>query len=252
MSFSAILGRLAGIAGPVLGGVIITVWGFPSLFIVALIIVIFSGVPFFFLPHHERSLPVTFKGVVDWLRRKDHRNEELSFIGRYVDDFTFSLFWPVYMFLVAGTYERQGLAASLGLVFGTVMVYVAGRLFDKKHSPWLFKFGIIGTAVMWLVRGFVRSLGQLVFVEVGTNMISPFYWVTYDSLLYERARGKNEEVLTFMVARGFILFVALLLVFVFALVIAPFPWRFWAMWGLAALGVLFSSVMWEKSDSKDG
>lgn len=251
VSASAIIGRIAGISGPILGGVIITVWGFPALFIVALVIVVFSGIPFFFMHHHKQKVAPTFSSVVHWLRVKKHRNEEISFIGRHIDDTITALFWPVFMFMAAGTYERQGLAASLGLISGTAVVYLAGRIFDKKHSLRFFKMGVIGTSLMWLFKGFARSLGQLVIVEVGTSVVSPFYWVTYDSLLYERARDKGEDVLTFMVSRMFVVSVAVFLVLGFVVITAAFPWRFWALWGLAALGVLFSRAMWEKRDEEE-
>ena len=45
---SVIFGQVVAVAGPVLGGVIITIWGFPALYIVALVVAFASSVPFFF------------------------------------------------------------------------------------------------------------------------------------------------------------------------------------------------------------
>lgn len=238
--------RIASIAGPVLGGVIITIWGFSALFIIALIIVILSGVPFFFMSKHEHKISVSLVGVVEWLKNKKNRNEELSFLGRHVDSFVYALFWPVFIYMILGDFEKQGLAVSLGLVASTVVVYLAGRVFDKKHSERVFRFGVFANSAMWILRGLIKSFGQLVAVETSANAISPFYWVTFDSLVYERARDEDEEVMVFMIGRKLVVSLALFVVISVAFIVAKSSFRFWVLWVMAALGTLSTVFMWEK------
>ena len=214
VGLSAISSRFASIAGPALGGIIITIWGFSALFVLALIVVILSGIPFFFMPHHEHKLLVDIKSVIEWLKNKKHRNEELSFLGRHIDSFVYTAFWPVFVFLILGDFEKQGLVISLGLVTGIATVYLAGRVFDKKHSNKTFKFGIVFNSIIWILRGFVKSLNQLIVIEVGAKSLSPFYWVTFDSLLYERSREKDEKVMIFMIGRALVVSMAWFLVFI--------------------------------------
>jgi len=246
VGFSAISTQLAGIAGPVLGGVIITIWGFPALFIVALIVVIISGVPFFFMSKHKHEYAVKIKDVIEWLKKPKHRNEELAFLGRRVDDFVVSLFWPVFVFLVLGNFEKQGLVASLGLVASTVMVYIAGRTFDTKHSYKAYKFGVVGNSIVWIIRGFGRNLSQLLMIETGAAIVSPFYWVTFDSLLYERVRDKDENIVVFMIGRHLVVNVAMYVVLLIAFIVAKYDFRFWILWITASLGTLSTLYMWEK------
>jgi MFS family permease len=242
---SAIIGQIASVAGPALGGIIITLWGFSSLFIVALIVVIFSGIPFFFMQRHKKNSPATISSVISWLKVKEHRNEEISFLGRRIDEMTYGIFWPIFVFLIAGTYEKQGLVASLGLVASTVMVYLAGKIFDKKHSLGVYKFGVIISTFLWTIKAFIKTFSQLIFIEVSTGTLSPFYWVTYDSLLYERARDESDNVLTFMVSRMMMVSVSLFIVAGFALLVASYSWRFFGIFGLAAVGTLLTIFMWE-------
>ncbi len=246
VGFSAIFTQITAISGPVLGGVIITLWGFSALFIVALVVVIASGIPFFLMPKHKHKYDIGLVDLFNWLKNTKHRNEEISFLGRRIDDFINSLFWPVFVFTVLGDFEKQGLAVSLGLVASAVMVYFAGRIFDTKHSFKAYRFGVIANSIMWIMRGFVRNLSQLLMVEVGSSAVSPLYWVTYDSLLYERAREKDEEVAVFMVGRHFVINFAMFAVLLFALLVARYEFRFWALWILAMLGTLSTLYMWEK------
>jgi len=246
VGFSAITTQMAGIAGPVLGGVIITVWGFPSLFIVALIIVVMSGVPFFLMPKHKHTYSASFKDVIEWLKKPKHRNEELSFLGRRIDDFVLTLFWPIFVFLILGDFEKQGLLASLGLIASALMVYIAGRVFDTKHSYKAYRFGVVANSIIWLLRGFGRNLGQLLMVETSANAVSPFYWVTYDSLLYERAREKDEKIIVFMMGRHLVINIAMIIVLLTAFLVARYDFRFWALWLIASLGTLSTLYMWEK------
>ena len=249
VGFSAISTQLAGIAGPTLGGVIITLWGFPALFDVALLVVMISGIPFFFMSKHEHKFTVTFSDVVNWLKNKTHRNEELSFLGRNIDGTVYALVWPVFVYLLLGNFEEQGLVASLGLVASAVMVYVAGRAFDKKRSNRIFNFGVIANSIMWVLRGLVKNMGQLIFVETSAHSVSPFYWVTFDSMIYERAREKDEEVILFMVGRTLMVSLGVFVVLLTLFIIAKYEFRFWVMWILALTGVLSTKYMWEeKSD----
>ena len=234
------------IGGPALGGLIIATWGFSALLLGALIMVIFSSVPFFFMKYHKRNEPATLSSVLSWLKEKKHRNEEVSFVGRNIEGFVYGIFWSVYMFLIVGAYDKQGLVASLGLISGLIMTYVAGRIFDKKHSLRAFRLGIVGTVIAYLFRGFVNSFMRLLSVQVVHNAASPFYWVTFDSLLYERAREEDDQVLTFMISRMVMVSVALFLLLGFVSVIAVFEWRFIAIWIFASLGVIFSLFMWER------
>jgi MFS family permease len=246
VGFSAISTQLASIAGPVLGGVIIAIWGFPSLFIVAFIVVIISGVPFFLMPKHKHEYAAKLKDVLEWLKKPKHRNEELAFLGRRIDDFVWSLFWPIFVYLILGNFEKQGLLASLGLVTSTVMVYIAGRIFDTRHSLKAYKFGVYANSIIWLIRGLGRNLGQLLLIETSASAVSPFYWVTYDSLLYERSRDKDEKIIVFMMGRHLMVNMSMLVVLVVAFIVAEYNFRFWILWILASLGTISTLYMWEK------
>jgi MFS family permease len=240
--------RITSIAGPVLGGVIITTWGFSALFIIALIIVILSGVPFFFMSKHKHKISINLESTIKWLRNKKHRNEELSFLGRHIDGFVYALFWPVFIYTILEDFEKQGLVVSLGLVASTIVVYLAGIIFDKKHSERVFRFGVFASSAMWVLRGLVRSFSQLVVVETSSNAISPLYWVTFDSLVYERARDEDEEVLVFMIGRELVVSLAMFVVLVVAFIVAKSNFRFWALWIMALLGTLSTVFMWERKN----
>jgi len=251
VSINAILSRVVAIGGPALGGIIIATWGFSYLFWIALVIVIFSGLPFFFMHYHKRNKPATVSSVINWLKVEKHRNEEISFIGRNIEGFVAAIFWPLFIFLIVGSYEKQGLVVSLGLVAGAIVILFAGRIFDKKYSFKVYRFGVIWVSIIYLVRIFVNSLGKLVMVQVAYDMASPFYWVTFDSLVYERAREENDQVLTFMVSRMIMVSIALFIVLGFAALIATYEWRFSGLWILASIATLFTLTMWEGKHEKN-
>jgi MFS family permease len=248
VGLSAISTRFASIAGPALGGLVITFWGFSALFKIALFVVILSGIPFFFMPKHKHELVISFETVLDWLKNKKHRNEELSFLGRHIDNFIYAIFWPVFVYLILGSFEKQGMIASLSLVTSTVMVYVAGRVFDQKHSRNVFNLGVYVNSFMWILRGLTKNIGQLILVEASANALSPFYWITFESLMYERSREKGEKVIVFMVGRTLVVSLSIFLVLTVAFILASCEWRFWALWALSIMGTLSTLFMWEKKD----
>lgn len=241
-----IIERISNISGPLLGGIIITIWGFQALFGVALVVVVISTIPFFFMGKHKHKEKVSWKVVSKWFGNKEHRNEIVGILGRQIDDKAVSLFLPLFAFLIVGTFAKQGLVESVSLVLGTISVYVAGKVFDKKRSRKIFEFGVISTSFFTLVRGFAQTFGQLLVLGGLRRIVSPFYWVNFDTLWYRKSRYDDESALMFAVINQIVAAFATFIVLAVALVFTGSEMRFWSLWILSVIGVIMASSLWRK------
>ena len=142
------------------------------------------------------------------------------------------------------------LIATIATLAWGVGSMAMGGSYDKKHSEGVFKIGVIATSLMWIVRGFAQTLNQLILVDASAGAVSPFYWVTFDSLLYERSREKGEEVILFMVGRMLVVSLGMFIVLATLALFARHPMRFWVMWTLALTATLSTVFMWEKHKAK--
>ncbi len=246
VSATKLIERFSGIAGPAIGGLALTIWGFTALYGIALVIVLISIIPFFFMHSHRHDETIELKDVTDWFRERTHKNELVSAMGRQIDDKISAIFFPIFVFLLLGTFAKQGLVEAFALALGSVSIFLAGYYFDKKRMRRLFSFGVWSTAVLTVVRGSINSFGQLIVLDSLRKITSPLYWVTFDSLWYVKSRSSEERVLVFTVINQILASVGTFIVMAFALAIVSFEWRFWGLWVLQAFGVILASQLWKK------
>ena len=113
VSFTKLTERLSNIAGPAIGGLILTVWGFGALFVTALIIVLLSSFPFFYMKPHKHTEVFDIVSVRNWFFERKHLNEIIAKFGRHIDYNIAGVIFPIFAFMVLGTYSKQGLIQSL-------------------------------------------------------------------------------------------------------------------------------------------
>jgi len=248
VSISKLIERFSSIAGPAIGGVILTFWGFQALFSVALIVVLLSIIPFFFMKHHKHGEKVTLARINEWIAQPTHRNEMIGILGRHIDNLVAAIFFPLFAFTTLGTFAKQGLVEAIALGLGALSIFAAGRIFDKKRSRQAFSLGNYATIVLTLLRGLSVNFGQLLAFESIRKIASPFYWVTFDSLWYRKSKSKGEGVLMFAVINQIFGAFATFIVILVAVSIARFEWRFWGMWIVAVVGIYMASALWKKGN----
>ena len=244
LSVMKLLERLSNIIGPAVGGLVLTIWGFHQLFMVALVVILFSVIPFFFMHKHEHKEKLKVADIVDWLEKKRHRGEMLGNLGKHMDDKIQAIFWPIFVFSIVGTFSRQGFVEAFALILGSISVFLAGYIFDKRHSRFVFKQGVTATAVLTMLRGFVSTFGGIIVIDALRKIFSPYYWITFDTLWYEHSKRKKENVLVYAVMHQLFAAIATFIVLGVAFIFIESKYFFWVMWILSTTGVLFSLSIW--------
>ena len=224
--------------------------GFRPFFLLALLIMAISSFPFFLLPPHKPKTAVSIQDILNWFGARRHINEIVSMFGRGMEEHIVTAFWPIYMFLIAGAYGRQGFSASLSLLLGSIAIYLSGKYMDREGNRKRLLFGSIGTSVVWPIRGLVKTFNELLVVDSLMAIISPFYWINFESLVYKDAKIRSENGLLFMTAKLFITSFAFLVVLLVALLLAGSEYKFTGLIILAALGSLMSYFIWESRKIK--
>lgn len=246
MSLQRMIERFSNIIGPLVGGLIITLYGFQILFLISLFIVAISITPFFFMNKHEHKEKISTRSVKSWFENKEHKNEIVSGIGRHIEDTVAALFLPIYSFSIVGSFARQGFVESITLILGTISVYIAGKLFDKRRSRGVFKFGAVSTTLLTLAMGFVSTTKQLVLIGGLHKILNPLYWMNYDALWYRKSQNTDEGSLMFAVVDSILASFGVFVVLTIAVIFAESSFRFWAMWILAAIGINMAFKLWTK------
>ena len=235
--------KLAGVVGPVVGGVLVATVGFSALFILGIFLVILSSLPVFFMRHHNHADKVSVSELAHWLSEARFQKAGLSFVGYYVHTSSLAVVWPVFVFVVVASYQQLGALFSLTALVAIVMSWFVGKLFDRGHRRKLFKLGSVATAGLWIVRAALMTFRQILVVDSVEKAVSAFYRLPYLAYSYKRARGR--QAFSFMVYRELIISVGAVGFWLLAIGIAFFPWRWYGLFTLAAVGVLLSQFILE-------
>jgi len=208
----AALEQIAALSGPFVAGVIIERFGFSILFTVALVILVVSVIPLWWMPHHAHKNGVTLAGFFWWVTSRRYFHQSVALIGASMQDYGLSVLWPLALFF-AGI--KIG---ALGIIFSAVMIvrvgfqYGVGTWFDRMRKRGgvgdeiAYAFSTISSALLWLVRLFVSGIWAVVLVDSisqgfqsiyygfqanyahmgGKRMGSIAYWV-YSQMIYSVA-----------------------------------------------------------------
>lgn len=143
--------RGAGILGPVIGGIVITVFGFSVLFVIAAGLSLFAVVPL--LKTKEKFKPRNIKYGDPWkiiLRRKEV-TLRWGMIG-WGSHFINTAYWPIFMFIILGTTNMLGFLVSINVLIMTFLGFLVGEMSDRLSRKKVLRLHLPFYALGCLLR----------------------------------------------------------------------------------------------------
>ncbi len=198
-SWLKIIDQLAGSLGPFLGGVLIVALGFKALYAVAIVIVLFSGLPMFFDQFEKKQMEFNLKRALKTAVSKENQNFMLSFLGFGLKDVILVIAWPIFMFLAVKNYEVVGGIQTLALLLSLIFLWWLGKVIDKKSDFRILKWGVSLTSLIWVVRSFLLSPLTVFFSNVLYGFGTLLLYTPFDALVYQSMIKRKK--LEFLIVR---------------------------------------------------
>jgi len=174
--------------GPVSGGIMLSFFGFNTLLIVALIILLASVVPLFFSDDvHE---PLRFS--VGKLFKDQKARDFLAFFGVGLELWAWAVVWPafIFFFILGKNYVSLGSVASLSLLFSSITTLVVGKFSDINRGLML-KVGAMFNSLVWIARGFVSTIFQVFLLESFYGVSQIMAYIPFDASTYDKANQSD-------------------------------------------------------------
>lgn len=217
MGYIIALENITSLLGPVVGGVIVLTLGYPTLFIVSLLILIMSTIPLWWMPPHSHKNGVSFKGFWYFLSDGRYMHQVISNIGCALNDYGNGIIWPLILFLQGINHEKLGAVYSLvGLVTVGVQ-YASGKWFDKLRAKrdysdeGVYGFATLGVSLSWVVRIFAQGLAQIVRIDLIRQLFGTVYANFFVDYLH--LGGKRMGSIAFWVYMEVIYSIAAIFIF---------------------------------------
>lgn len=157
----AILGNISDLilaVLPIIGGFVITIKGYDTLFLISAILIFISMFPLFYIHETKEKYTWGIFRIIKELFRKDNRPLVWGNISDGIQNAVATVVWPVFIFIVLrGDYLQVGIISSLIVLIVIVLRFAVGAAIDKLGREKVLKFGSIFATTGWLAKLFIDS-----------------------------------------------------------------------------------------------
>ena len=181
---------LVYIVGPLLGGAIVSTFGFTAMFTIASFLILLSNIPLLASTDKYKHELVGYKECWRELTKPSNRIYVWSYLG-YAEELVALTVWPIFIFITVGSALGLGALVAFSLLVTAIVLLYVGRAADFHHTKGVLRSGVVIYASAWFLRLFASAWGAVAAVDtlsrVGKSIIS----VPVMSDLYERAGERS-------------------------------------------------------------
>ena len=203
MSYIVVLENIAGLLGPFAGGAMVLIFGYPTLFMVAILILLLSIIPLWWMSPHSHKNGVSLAGFKYFLSNGRNTHQCVANFGSALNDYGNGIIWPLILFLQGISHEKLGGVYSLVAIVAISSQYVTGKWFDKLRSrndyadEGVYGFAAIWVGLTWIGRIFAQGIGQIIGIDLSRQILGTVYTNFYVDYLH--LGGKRMGSIAFWV-----------------------------------------------------
>jgi hypothetical protein len=190
------------------------------------------------MPHHTH-LDVGFRFGELWAELKRHRRFAKSVLTMNIAAAVQNFCWPIYIFILVGSYATVGAVFSVAMLVSSLAVYWIGKMYDRRPLHRLYPFAVVIEAVISMFRFMVASLAPLVTIDIASRMASPLWWMKIRR--YELRKGEEMNSVLFGVAHELVLSYGVIMGIILSMGLMAWSGYEWEVLAVPAVfGVLLS------------
>lgn len=183
----AILDRLGGVLGPLIGGVIAAIWGAHLVLIIALVMLLFSLVPLLLSGEVVRTKQnITFRGF----RFKKHIRTYVAGSGFSLDNTVSLVAWPMFVGIIifgGDNFAKLGAVTSISTITALVSIKGIGKLIDAKKGWLLYRYAVIINAGLHMLRPFVMTTKGVFATNAANDPTTAAFRMSFLKAYYDAA-----------------------------------------------------------------
>lgn len=182
----SILEKTAGVGGPLIGGVVATIFGGQAILIVAALLFALAIVPLLMsVEHVQTKQKYTYKGMPIKKMRRGLIVNGFSYLENGLTIWLWPLYVGVFIFTTE-PYLKLGIVSTIGTVASIAAAFAVGRIIDNKKGHDLFKFSLMANSFVHIARLLATGFKSVILVNILNEPTSTAYRIAlmkgyYDS-----------------------------------------------------------------------
>lgn len=191
LSLNSSLGSIVSIGAPAFGGLIITNFGYPVVFLVVSVLMGLAMIPLKNLPKQDDRVQFDILKTVFLLSPKKEIKSLMAFSGVGISQITTQVFWPIFVLPILIGAAGIGFLGSVIALFGSGSAIIMGFLIDKFGAKKVLNIISPLDSMSGLARLFVYNPLQVFGISTISSAASEGQFMALDSLAYQRGRHSN-------------------------------------------------------------
>ena len=191
--------KIAGIVGPLLGGIVATIFGAQSIMIVSSIIFMLAIIPLMLSREPiKTNKKFSYRGLNI---RKIRRHLLMNAIYNTENGLKIWL-WPLYIGIFIFTtnpYLNLGIVSTLGTIIAIFAAILVGKLVDSRHGHELLKFSAVLNAAAHVSRLLVTGFGSIVILNLVNEPTTVSYQMAFMKGYYDTVDENDEFRVAYVV-----------------------------------------------------
>lgn len=210
------------IISPIIGGWVLTVFNYPVLFVLVILVLLASAIPLFLSREVHEIYTDSYEKAWSRIFKKENRNTSLAFAFNGMEVAMNFYLWPLFMAILAIQYSVMGWITSISLMFSALFILYIGKITDSGNRFKLLNIGSFLTSIAWIIKYFVVTPFGVFLSHILYGICRSAAGIPFQTILYDKAALKGAEADEFIIYREiilnisrFFLFIALAIFFFF-------------------------------------
>lgn len=187
------LSTAVAVLGPIVGGVVATWFGFATLFVGAMALILLSSIPLFIVEKKHIPTPYSIKNNLFNLFRGEHLRQLVGFLG-LGEELILLTIWPLFLALSFKNYEIFGGAVAAATLITALCTLALGEYLDRHQPRIPLRWATFATVLMWLTRPFLHALKFVFLSDTLGRLVKNGSFVALSSIVYQRARDEQRYI----------------------------------------------------------
>src|SRR3989344_3103687 len=230
--------QTVGLFAPIVSAVLIGSFGFKVVFVIAVMIYLFSVIPLFYLPEYSFKEKMSLSNFASLFKKYPR----LFFVAALEDirGEAEGIIWPIIIYLSLRNILSVGYVGTISAVGAVLFVLLVGSYADKIDKRKLLGSGALIVAIIWALRMATSSAVASYALTLAASFFAALTLVPISSIMYGVA--KRESVSTFILFRESSGVVGRLVLFSLALLLVSSINYIFLLPALACLGTWILST----------
>lgn len=186
VSVIALLDSLSYVIGPLVGGILIALFGFAGLFTVMCVMILLSNIPLMTTKERFKPSTLSYTETFMALTAKENRKYLFSYIG-YGEELISLVIWPIFVYVTFTTFTSTGAAITFSTLITSLAILYVGRQTDTCDRKKVLRISTLLLSLSWVLRTIARGASAVIFADFFSRTSRYLFALPFFSGLYRHA-----------------------------------------------------------------